>query len=309
MNFADDIPRDLARAAHAGTSFVPEDRAEQERASYAAELTRDYEALAALAAKAPDADAARERLDAEFPRYRAGYRRRYTLMLERRSRCMSSMITGPSNFPTRRNEKANAAADRAVEDLLTFRKRALAAINKAIRPDLAPIMAGDSDAVVRLRAEIAKLEEKQERMKATNAAIRKHAKAGEAAQVAALVALGHAESVARELIKPDYCGRIGYADYETKNNGANIRRLQGRLAGIERSKATTETSTEGVGGVRVEDSPGDNRVRIFFPGKPDASVREALKAHGFRWAPTLGCWQAYRNHNSLTHAQTFTKEV
>jgi hypothetical protein len=28
-----------------------------------------------------------------------------------------------------------------------------------------------------------------------------------------------------------------------------------------------------------------------------------LKAAGFRWTPTLGCWQAYRNHNALTVAR------
>jgi hypothetical protein len=28
-----------------------------------------------------------------------------------------------------------------------------------------------------------------------------------------------------------------------------------------------------------------------------------LKAAGFRWAPSLGCWQAYRNHATLTTAR------
>jgi hypothetical protein len=181
-----------------------------------------------------------------------------------------------------------------------------------VRPDLAPIMSGDGDAVERLKAEIAKLEAFQIGMKAANAAIRKHAKAGPDAQVAAMVALGVAgltEGRARDLLKPDYCGRIGFADYETKNNGANIRRLKGRLEGISRAKATPETSAESEDGIRVEDCPADNRVRIYFPGKPDAAVREGLKAHGFRWTPSLGCWQAYRNHSGLSHAATFTKKV
>ena len=130
--------------------------------------------------------------------------------------------------------------------------------------------------------------------------------------MSAMVALGVAgltEGRARDLLKPDFCGRIGFADYEIKNNNANIRRLKGRLAAISTAKATPETVTEGANGIRVEDCPADNRVRIYFPGKPDAATRGGLKAHGFRWTPSLECWQAYRNHSGLTHAATFTKKA
>lgn len=35
---------------------------------------------------------------------------------------------------------------------------------------------------------------------------------------------------------------------------------------------------------------------ILFPGKPDASVRDLLKANGFRWAPSEGAWQRHLNN-------------
>ncbi len=303
MNFAADIPADLARAAHAGTSFDPETRGRQEVAAYADVLGGDYAALASLAAAGPDPDEARARLEVEFARYRVGYRRRYVVTLARRARCMSTMITGPSNFPTARNQKNNAAEHRALEALVEFRKRAWNAMRKAIRPDLAPIMAGDSNAVDRLRAEIDKLETVQDQMKRCNAAIRKHAKAGPPAQTLALEELGLNEAAAIALLKPDFCGRIGFADFEIKNNGANVRRLRARLEQIETAKATPDDVTAGPDGLRMEDSPADNRVRLFFPGKPDAAIRAGLKSAGFRWAPTSGCWQAYRNHGSLSHAR------
>lgn len=303
MNFATDIPADLARAAHAGTSFDPETRGRQEIDAYAGTLGRDYFDLGELADKAPDPTEARARLDEEFARYRIGYRRRYLVTLARRARCMSTMITGPSNFPTARNQKNNAAEHRALEALVEFRKRAFNAMRKAIRPDLAPIMAGDSNAVDRLQAEIDKLESRQDQMKRCNAAIRKHAKAGPPAQTLALEELGLPESVAIELLKPDHCGRVGFADYEIRNNGANIRRLRARLEQIGAAKATPDDVTAGPDGLRLEDSPADNRVRLFFPGKPDAAIRAGLKSAGFRWAPTIGCWQAYRNHGSLSHAR------
>jgi len=33
------------------------------------------------------------------------------------------------------------------------------------------------------------------------------------------------------------------------------------------------------------------------------AVRTKLKSCGFRWSPTLGCWQAYRNSGSLEVAK------
>jgi hypothetical protein len=31
-------------------------------------------------------------------------------------------------------------------------------------------------------------------------------------------------------------------------------------------------------------------TQIKFPAKPDERVRACLKAHGFRWSPSMGCW-------------------
>jgi hypothetical protein len=293
-DLANDIPQDLARAAHEGTSFVPERRAQQEQADYAATLRADFEELAKLA----DTAEKQAQLAEEFERYRDGYRRRALALLRSRSRCLSPMITGPARFPVERNRKRLDIAHKRLTELLGFRTRALAAIRKALQPELRPIMAGDADAADRLRQKIAEAEELQARMKATNAAIRDHAKAGPEAQVAALVALGHPEARARELLRPDFCGRSSFPAYALQNNNANIRRMKERLAAVEKAQATPETVQEGAA-ARLEDCPADNRVRLFFPGKPAQPVRDQLKANGFRWAPSLGCWQGYRNPRSL----------
>lgn len=296
--FLADIPEALARAAHAGTSFVPEDRARQEREGYAATLAADWAALERLATT----DEKRATLAAEFARYRQGYRRRTLAQLGAKSACLSTMIAGPSNFPTRRMQKRGATADKRLNELVEFRARALKAIRRALCPEAGPVMSGDSDAVERLKAKIEKAEAVQARMKEANAAIRKHAKAGPEAQVAALVALGITEPNARELIKPDFAGRVGFAAFETSNNAANIRRMRERVAQIERDQAVPVAEVEGEN-ARLEDCPAENRVRLFFPGKPPAEVRTRLKRSGFRWAPSLGCWQAYRNHNAIEAAR------
>ena len=293
----DDIPLDLARRAHSGTSFVPEERAISERSGYASTLATDYANLSKYATT----DDKKNTLDSEFSRYRDGYRKRYLAMLTAKSRCMSTMITGPSNFPTARNRKRSDAADKRTTELQEYRERALDAIRKVLCPELRPIMAGDDDATERLAAKIAKAEQLQARMKDANAAIRRHARAGADAQVAALVVLGFTDGVARDLLKPDFCSRIGFADYQLKNNNADIRRMKERLAKVSRDQATEPTEIVGER-ARLEDCPSDNRVRLFFSGKPDAEVRDRLKRAGFRWTPSLGCWQSYRNHNALAIA-------
>lgn len=299
IDFRADVPEALARAAHNWTSHTPEVRGEQEIAGYAARLASDFENLSRLATT----DDKRAELTAQFERYRAGYRRRFLAYLAARSRCASAMITGPANFPVERNRKANVRADKHSSDLEEYRKRALWAIQKALTPELAPIMSGDADAADRLRAKIADAKASQERMRAANAAIRKLSKAGEAAQIAALVELGFSEALARETLKPDCFGYKGYAPFELTNNNANIKRMEARLAGIERAQSTPTTEQEGASGVRMEDAPAENRVRLHFPGKPDVEIRTRLKRNGFRWAPSQGAWSAYRNPGSLALAR------
>lgn len=289
LDFIHDIPADLARAAHRGTSHVPERRGEQEIESYANQLIADFEWLSSFATT----DEKRATLEVEFRRYRAGYRRRTLAMLGAKSACVSTMITGGSNFNVRRARKRSDSANKRTDDLLEYRERALAAIRKALTPELQPIKSSDANAVERLESKVEKLIAKRDLMKAANKAIRKHAKAGADAQVAALVALGHPESVARELLKPDFAGRIGFPDYMITNLSAEIRRASKRAEVVQETQAQPDTVLEGEH-ARLEDSPADNRVRLFFPGKPARETIERLKRSGFRWSPSTGAWQAYR---------------
>ncbi|HEX7261954.1 MAG TPA: hypothetical protein VF258_09075 [Luteolibacter sp.] len=298
-DFSADIPLELAIRAHSGTSHSPERRGESEVSDYAQTLSADLVAFSALAEKSGTGDVLAEL----FPKYRDAFKRCTLAHLAAKSHCISTMIAGGSNFPVRRAEKANATEHRRLDELLNCRKLWRKRILKAIAPNTdGPIMSGDADAGERLTDKIAKAEAAQVMMKQANAAIRKHKKAGPEAQVAALVALGVSAARAGLLLQPDSCGRIGFADFELTNNNANIRRMKARLATVEKAHAAPATEQEGAK-ARLEDCPADNRVRLFYPGKPDADTRATLKSSGFRWAPSLGCWQAYRNNRSLPMAR------
>lgn len=293
-----DIPTNVAIAAYSGISFTPDKRAEQVRDGYAAELASDYAELEKLTVGKPGMA---EVLQAEFSRYREGYRQRYLKKLHSDSRCLSVMITGPSNFPTRRNEKRNNVAHKRLTELLEFRTRALAAIRKTLCPELRPIMAGDSDAQTRLQAKIAEAEALQARMKAANIIVRKFKGDINNGRLV-LEQAGLTAGQAQRLFEPDFCGRLGFADYELTNNNANIRRMKERLVVIERNHATPASDFQG-SVATVEDCPADNRVRLTFPGKPSVEIRTKLKSSGFRWTPSLGVWQAYRHQHTIELAR------
>ena len=105
--FENDIPLAIATAAHSGTSMTPDVRGHQERASYATQLQQDYEYFREQAEKGGTLAL----LESEFARYRQGLAQRTRSYLHSRSRCMSTLVTGPSNFPTARNQRRNRSAD------------------------------------------------------------------------------------------------------------------------------------------------------------------------------------------------------
>lgn len=296
--FKSDIPYSLAVAAHSGTSFVPEKRAESVRNGYAETLASVYAEVMAHA-KTPEQAA---EVEAEFARLREGYGKRYRAYLSSQSRTFSTMISGPANFPVRQMEKRNRVVDSRRTELLEFLPRAKATIIKAMHPELRPIMSGDADATERLAEKIATAEQDQLRMKAANAVIRKNLKSAVTVKHAALVAAGFGEDEATKILTPNCFGGIGFASFELTNNNANIIRMKGRLAVIGRNQTREAVAVDGAN-ARMEDCPADNRVRLFFPGKPDADVRTALKSCGFRWSPTIGAWQAYRNERSIRKAR------
>lgn len=149
------------------------------------------------------------------------------------------------------------------------------------------ISSDDPEAVTKLREQLAGVEASQVQMKAANAVLRKHK--SEPARLAALQALGFTEDQAREAIKPDFCGRIGFPGYALSNNNANARRIRARIKELE-ARAVRQDKTEEHDGFTYVEDIESNRVMFRFPDRVDAEVRSYLKARAFKWAPTRGAW-------------------
>lgn len=169
------------------------------------------------------------------------------------------------------------------------------------------ISSDDPEAVKKLRKELAGLQAAQEKMKAANVAIRKHARQGEAAQVPALVALGFDEAQARKLLQKDFAGRIGFPNYALTNGNASIRRVEKRIEELVEKAKTPEREmiTGEIGGMRFElaENKDANRVQISFAGKPDDALRSKLKRAGFKWAPSIGVWQRHISNQAWYQAK------
>jgi len=84
--------------------------------------------------------------------------------------------------------------------------------------------------------------------------------------------------------------------------GAEIRRCKKKiedLQALDKVKAEEWKNNN----ITLEVNKDENRIMLYFPGKPDEEIRTKLKRHGFRWSPTNQAWQSYINQWNLDFAK------
>lgn len=296
-NHKEDLSPELCYRAYTGISFSPERR----RDTILAEYAQSIENLADLIVKHAKDDRQKAMAQEVFDHYREGYKKFYTNWLNAKSNCISSMITGGSNFPVRRAEKANEREHKHCLALCEYSdklekyivKRFAAAIPKAEKQD------NELDA---MRKKLANAEKFQEDMKTVNRLIRKKD------DNAALLAWckdrygeKEGESKMNILLTPNCFGGVGFERYQLTNNLANIKRMKDRVIEMEakaqkREEAPVEEETyKALTVVRNHD---DDRLQLLFDDKPEDDVRTLLKRNGFRWAPSKAAWQRQITDNA-----------
>lgn len=170
------------------------------------------------------------------------------------------------------------------------------------------ISSDDPEAGPKIEQKIAELEKFLRMMGRINQVVRAHRKAPDRAR-AELEAMGLKPTTIHQALTPDQRGRLGIPSYAARNTQSEIRRLRYRLDRLEES-GKKQTAAAGkpisMGDVRIEQE--DNRVRIFFPGKPDEEIRRKLKSHAFKWSPTAGAWQRLWSEGALYQAKRIVGE-
>jgi len=216
----------------------------------------------------------------------------YESIISAQSRCMSWAITGPSNFPTRRNEKANNALANRQKDLDNYLERVRKA--KIRQENKERIIEGGGELAIAKR-KLENLTKRQEQMKAINKIIRRKPKNENTEEkTEELIKFGISENTIKELFTPDFCGRIGFASYQLTNNNATIKNTESRVRELERKENATnqEWTVEEEGQtVTVSVDYDLDRIIINHESKPSREIIQNLKKYGYNWSPRNQVWQ------------------
>lgn len=288
--------------AYRNISFDPEKRAASIVRDYSAELAEDLTKLPAE----------------EHEAYTAGYRSKLSAWLGAKSRCASTMITGPANFNTRRNEKANNSESNRYSEFREFREKYFARLKKA--------------------------EQRAKTPEQKRAEFFEDFKRGLVSSIQTIIEIDNGANryTSRPLIVSNMVGRIRTVAKKGDNEltlmvlnflkeanedptltkpiitkGHSIWKLQ-EVTEAARERAADFSAQENeeflFDGGRVVLNYEANRLQITHDAKPDFDTRSQLKKNGFKWSPFNTCWQRLLNNGAKYAAMqitgvSFTKEA
>lgn len=164
------------------------------------------------------------------------------------------------------------------------------------------IFSDDPEALDKLKKKAAFLKDLQAFMKNANRLIKKQDKEG-------FLKLPYGtEALWQELNNPPHWREKGFPSYRLANNNANIRRIEQRIAGLERLATRTTKEITGAG-VRLVENAEAGRVQFIFDDKPSEEVRKVLKQNGFRWCPSEQAWQRHLNNAGIYAAKSVMQQL
>ena len=269
-----------AISAHRNTSFSPERRGEQMIKEYSEELQSDMEELKA------------ENIPDEIiSDYKSRYEKYFRSYLGAKSNCFSVMITGGSNFPVRRHEKANRSEERHYTIFREWRIRAKKAICRKAKPPKTFLSEMD-----RCKAELESMKVNHEKMKEGNKRIAAARKTGEDITEY----LRTEFNIAPHMIEWSLKFGFGLA-----NNSANMRRVEERIKLMEKKEERANTTGQNefpFDGFTVIFNHEADRIQVKHDVKPPAEMIYSFKRNGFRWSPSFGAWQRQLNNNGISAA-------
>jgi len=163
------------------------------------------------------------------------------------------------------------------------------------------ISSDDPEALTKLRARLDGMKIRAEQMKQINTAFKR----GGWTSVTALFPTFDTAAAQRTMT---LCGHDRpFPGFKFTNLSGNRRRVEARIESLEKRDAAPEVPPETIGEVRIVEE--DNRVLVFFPGKPAEEIRTALKSNGFRWAPSVGAWSRMASNGAHYYARENARKV
>ncbi|WP_454975697.1 zincin-like metallopeptidase domain-containing protein [Capnocytophaga bilenii] len=297
--FAKDLDiNKLERSLH-WLSFDPKGRAKREQESYANIIAELYNSHFEQAKQT----GALESYNATFDKGYSYILKNYLEMVGIRARTFSTAITGGGNISERKianNEKLMRSEHERLEKHIELQKKLeerLAKVAKNTPVDQyeegEAIKSTDIHAIKKLQEKIKAIEAEKDFLKRSEKAVKEYQRTND---FSVFSKYDIPDDKANEYI--DQIKRFGYALIAGLNNRtAEIRRIKERIKMLEKNQAQGEKETLIEGGKIVYNGEAQ-RLQIFFDGIPSKEVREALKAHAFKWAPTAKAWQRTLTENA-----------
>jgi len=232
------------------------------------------------------------------------YEKYFAAWLSAKSNCISSFITGGSNFPVQRAQKANDREHAAYQKFMEVVDKVKSRIIKSYQP---PVTIDST--LAKAQNELAQRVKNQEMMKTANKIIRA-SKGADCTEK--LMKLGLIFPVAQELQKPGHCCAYGFATFELTNNLANIKRLEQRVKELQQKVDNRNSGVKNEiesSWFKVEENGELDRIMFYFEGKPATEVIALMKKNAFKWSPTNKAWQRKITGNAQWATKRLIKEL
>ena len=298
--FKDDLSYDTLERSYAWISFDPEKRAKREQQDWADSMEQLYNSHAEQAQQM----GALEAYNAAFEKGYASLLKNYKEMISIRARTFSTGVTGGAGITARKIASNESLIQREYEKLKTHNqeveklKNKLAKIAKNIPADQYEtgevVKSVDVNAIAKLQDKIKQLEEKKEYIYRQQKAEKEYNKSKDSS-------VFEKYDIKKEDVEEmlDEINRYGYTLYNSPANiNAEIRRIRERITSLEKNQSKGEEAILIEGGKIVKNG-ATQRLQIFFDGIPDKDVREKLKKHAFKWAPSVKAWQRTLTPNAI----------
>lgn len=303
--FANDLDiNKLERSLH-WLSFDPKGRAQREQESFGNSIAELYTSNLEQAKQTGALEAYNDAFDKGY----SYILKNYLEMVGIRARTFSTAITGGAGITERKiasNEKLMRSEHERLQkhiDLQEKLQERLAKIAKNKPADQYEegdvIKSTDNNATTKLQQKLKMLQDRKTMLKNGVVAAKEYQKS----QDISVFKQYNIDSETTEQIinhidkggKPTE--KDMYSWFTMPYLNRDIKEVENRIATIEKNQAkgTDETLIEGG---KIVYNGEAQRLQIFFDGIPSKEVREALKSHAFKWAPTVKAWQRTLTENA-----------
>lgn len=212
----------------------------------------------------------------------------------------SQFIAGSSGYNMRKHNKQIVREN----SLWAEYEEIKALLNKIRSIGTGPVDLTDPNAREILTHQLQKEQAALDRHKALNAWYRKHHTFDGFPGLSADAAASLSAQFAKTREKCPWIEKP-FPDYELTSIRGKIKRIQARLAELDKMEASAANPSASIvfdGGEIVQNAQL-NRLQIIFSSIPDTDTRASLKSNGFRWSPSSKAWQRQLTENALRDAK------